>query len=240
MKTSNAVLLTVFIVLAAVIIIAAVGFRIGFARIGFDTESGGFVRRAEKPGDLTEERYDLRDFDSLRIRGPWTVTLTQGEAYSVEVRFPANYRDRIEVYTQRDDLIVEVEPFTISGITKLSIEVTMPYLEDIRVMGAVDMGFSGFESEEVEITIDGAGDVTGIDNVIEELSVTVDGAVNVDLKKSTCKNADVVLNGAGNVDLTMAGGVLSGRIDGLGVITYAGKVTEQTVQLHGLGSVERR
>lgn len=240
MKTSNAVLLTIFIVLAAVIIIAVVGFRIGFARLGFDAQNGEYSPRAERPGELTTEDFPLDGFDSLRIQGPWTVNLVHGEEYSVRARIPKNYRDRIDIYTQRGDLIVKVEPYTISGITKLSVDVSMPDLHDIRVMGAVDLFFSGFDPEEMEITIDGAGDITGKDNIIEDLTITVDGAVNVNLKESTCTDAHIVINGAGNVDLTMAGGLLSGRIDGLGKISYAGKIAEQTVQLHGLGSVERR
>lgn len=240
MKTSNAVLLTIFCVLAAVIIIAVVGFRIGFARLGFDAPRGEYSRSAEKPGEMTSGEYPLDGFDSLRIQGPWTINLVRGEEYSVRAGIPENYRDRIEIYTQRDDLIVKVEPFTISGITKLSVDITMPDLEDIRIMGAVNLSFSGFEPREMEITIDGAGDITGKNNVIEALSLTVDGAVNVNLKESTCIDADVVINGAGNVDLTMGGGVLSGRIDGLGQITYAGEVEKQTIQLNGLGSVDRR
>ena len=86
MKTSNAVLLTIFIVLAAVIILAVVGFRIGFARLGFDAGTGEHTRRIEKPGDLATTDFPLDGFDSLRIRGPWTVNLVHGDEYSVRAR----------------------------------------------------------------------------------------------------------------------------------------------------------
>ena len=77
------------------------------------------------------------------------------------------------------------------------------------------------------------------DSSVENLDLSSEGACNIDLEKASITNALVNLRGASNASINMNGGSLSGKIEGVGNLSYSGTVSSETVKTDGLAKVEK-
>ena len=101
------------------------------------------------------------------------------------------------------------------------------------------MYISGFQEEGLKIEINGASSVKGDNNVFEHLSIELNGAGRVDFGGTETRDAEVDIDGVGTVTLSITGGVLDGSIEGLGTIKYYGEISDNRIDIDGLGSVKK-
>ena len=197
--------------------------------------------------DTTE--FDVRDFRSISFIGSWEVDLEQGDDWHVELTYPRDLEDQIEVELRGDEL--SLNPGRRGAYNwgwgwwhndnrRLSARITMPELTALNIAGASDMDLNGFDGKSLTITISGAANIDGDDGHYDSLHLTMSGAGDVDLRNMQFVDANVILSGAGNVELGMNGGVLSGNLSGFGNIEYSGNVRDERVNVSGFGKVHRR
>ena len=192
-------------------------------------------------GSRVEREYDFSDFDELKISGAWEVSLVRSDEYSVRAEFPESVMDRHRISESGGTLRLDVSHLRISGrMRPASVTVYMPELEKVDVDGAVDLNIDGFSCGRLDLGLDGAGNIVGDDCGIEDLRLESNGAVNVDFSGSEVENADVYIGGAGNIALNMAGGSLTGQLDGFANLEYSGEVSRLAVEKDGIGSISRR
>ncbi|MFP4373224.1 MAG: GIN domain-containing protein [Spirochaetaceae bacterium] len=237
MKGTTKIVLGIVGVLVLVVIALAIGARVV---VGNVLSSGSEGDPIELSGTRIERSFDVRDFSAIDVRGGWQIAITEGDSYSVTVSADEALMERIIVERDGDALRVDADRWRWSNEGRLRLEVTTPRLSRIDVDGGADVRLSGLRADSLRIGIDGAGNITGTDSRIERLAVEVDGAANVDFVESSVVHADIRMSGAGNVEITMAGGELTGRIEGVGSVGYGGEVSRRTIRVDGLGSVERR
>lgn len=188
--------------------------------------------------------YDLDGFRGLDIDGAWQVTVTQGADWQVEVSYPQAYEPEIEISTQGHQLRLQRETGRVwrwwgRDDGEFVARVVMPALENVEAQGANDIELSGFSGERLEIDLAGAVHLEGEDGTFDEVDVSLAGASHVDLQEVVTTDARVELAGASHVVLNMDGGILSGSMAGAGSIVYYGVVSEQSVDIAGVGSVNR-
>jgi len=237
-KTTTKIVFGIIGALAIAVIALAITARVSLERVLTAGEGGG--EEVELTGTRVEREYDIRDFTDIEVRGGWQISVTQGEEFAVGVGADEALIDRITVERDGDTLVVGSERWSWANDAHLRLDVVVPQLSLLSVEGGADVQLSGLDAERFEIEVDGAGDIRGTDARIGELEIEIDGAANVDFVESRVTTADVRISGAGEVALTMAGGELTGRISGVGSITYAGEISRESVDIDGLGSVERR
>lgn len=81
----------------------------------------------------------------------------------------------------------------------------MPALSEIRIEGAAQVDFTGFDEKHLDVIIEGAGQVKGTDSETGQLNATLKGLGQIDLGDVSAENATVALDGAGEIVVWMAG-----------------------------------
>ena len=234
MKPSKIALLSIGgIVVAAIIGVAML------ARVTLGWGEQGAWNDSD-PGELTTQNRDLSGFSGLEINGSWTVAVTQGDEWQVELSYPENV-------LRADDVSVRGGQLSLDGSrsgslfgrsnTRLTAEIVMPELEELEAAGQNRVTLSGFEGERLTINVAGANHVTGEDGRYRELDLSMAGASNVQLDGIAFTDANVDLAGASNLTLTMDGGELNGSLAGAGRIEYSGTVSREAVDVAGFGWV---
>ena len=237
MKPSKIALLWLGGVVAATIVVFAVVARIN---LGGEVDGQVSVQVGSSPGEPSASSLDLSGFDSIEINGRWTLTVTQGDDWQVELDYPENGSRDI-------DVSVHGERLELSGARNgslfgrsdapLTANIVMPALVELATAGENRVTFSGFEGDRLTIEAAGATDMTGEDCRYATLDLSMAGAGNAQLEGIVVTDADVEVAGATNVALTMDGGELTGALAGAGRIEYAGTVSREAVDVAGFGWV---
>ena len=235
MKASKIALLSLGGIVVGTIILAAVVARI---TLGWAGQSGGM--NGPEPGEMTTVNRDLGGFSGIEINGSWRIDVTRGDEWQVELSYPENYLNRIDVSVNGDRLSLEgAGPRSFFGGSgaRFAAEIVTPELAALEVAGSNRVTLSGFEGERLSIDAAGANQITGDDGRYGELGLSVAGANDIQFAGFVFTDADVDLAGASNLTLTMDGGELTGGLAGAGNIEYHGTVSRESIDVAGFGSV---
>ena len=235
MKSSKIALLSLGGIVVAAIVVTAVAGRIALSRGGVAR-----VQIGPDPGEMTTVSHDLRGFNAIEIMGAWTVTVTQGDDWRVDLSSDENFVSAAEVSVRGERLSLngaQTGSFFGRSDAQFLAEVVMPELEELDAAGGMRVTLSGFEGERLSIDVAGATELTGADGRYAELDLSMAGASNVQLAGFVFTDANVELAGASNLELTMDGGELTGTLAGAGRIQYFGTVSREAVDVAGFGSI---
>ena len=239
MKASGKALLSLGLIVAAAVVVTALATRVALGLGGqADVREGGQAGR--HPGESMTQRDDLRGFDGIEMVGQWTVVVTQGDKWRVELAHPENGLRDVEVSVRDDKLRLGGEQagsFFGRGNARLTANVVMPALTTLDTAGANRVTFSGFEGEDLTIKGAGVTNLSGEACRYDKLLLSMAGAGNARLEGIVVKHANVEVAGATNLLLTMDGGELTGALAGAGRIEYFGAVSREAVEVAGFGHI---
>lgn len=241
MKNSSKFIFIVLGVIAALIIVMTVMFRIMFAGHLVAGEGGDGFSFTDRSGEKITKEYDLEDFRTLKIVGGWDILVIADDEYRITIDYDAEASDEIKVEKRGDLLYLGIDlqkSGNLSDFHGASATIYMPVLEVVEVDGAVNLNVEDFSGGSLEFSLDGAGQIIGENCSFEMLNIESNGAVNVDFYGSKTVNAEVNIDGAGNAMLNMNGGELSGLLSGLAHLEYTGEVSRMTVKEDGIANVE--
>ena len=140
--------------------------------------------------------------------------------------------------TEVVDGILEVtQTANLSPKSRLGLRVSVPALEAIHLEGANTLNLTIESTGEFELHLEGAGRAR-ISGKVGTFSVHSEGAGSVDASELVAKEVEVTLEGAGKARVH-ATEAMRGRIEGAGVISYAGdpKTVEKVIE--GVGRISR-
>ena len=227
MKKSQKIIL---IALGVVLAVIASLMLIGRAALGsFD---GSWKREATETAQLDHE-----GFKGIVIKDSWEAHIEQSNHFYVNISYPRSMKDRLGVRVIREELILGIDGLGVFSHGGPTAVVGMPSLEFLRIEGAAEVSIDGFKEKHIEIHTDGAADIEADNSSADLLDVSLAGLGSIDLSGMATVNANVQLSGAGEIKLNMNGGVLTGVLDGLGSIRYEGHVSDEQVELNGLGRI---
>ena len=184
-------------------------------------------------GPVITKSFDLKDFDRIVINGQADATFTQSDTYEVTLRAQENVFNYVDYRVEGTTLILELKDKRTVRSTDFDLTIQAPALKGIEINGAADFDIpAGLTSDaDLQISVNGAGDLTFNALRCKDLSVMANGAADMDLKTIDVQKLKVEVNGAGDVnidgkaaeaDLTVNG---AGDIDATG-LQVAGKVSK--------------
>lgn len=208
-------------------------------------------------GDVEERTIDVGGFDAVELRGVGTVNISTGDETTVSLRAESNIADVLTQRVSGGTLILSVERNTsVTPTEGIIYTVTLPELTRIELEGAGSFNVGPVTGDSLSIQTDGAGGVTvervdlerltvtlgGVGSItirggtVEEQTVRLDGVGSYNARNVTSTNADVEVDGAGSVTVNVIG-ELTGGVDGVGSLRYAGDPETVEVTVDGLGSL---
>ncbi len=188
------------------------------------------------------ETRQLTGFDGVEAGGAFTVYLTQGSEYRVEVVADDNLIDHVETNVARGVLAIRMRPrVNLRRYKTLEVHITAPSFSSLNASGACDIvATNTLQGEELKIRASGASDIK-MDLKVAYLDVTCSGASDAtfsgqaqtiearfsgasDLKAKTLTCGTLHLRMSGSSDALMSvTEEVSGRLSGSSDLTIVGR-----------------
>jgi len=183
-----------------------------------------YNKNGKKEGNgkiVSEERITV-EFVSVVLNGSGDINIYpgkkyDGECYAVIVTTDSNIQDDVEVKEKNKCLYIETKNNYSFNPTKLIIDVYLPELNEVELVGVGDIRINGGNADKIDITLSGVG--------------------NINASQFQAKDVNVNLSGVGNIK-TWATRKLAGKLSGVGDVSYKGN-PDVNINVSGIGSVDR-
>jgi phage shock protein PspC (stress-responsive transcriptional regulator) len=129
---------------------------------------------------------NFNNFNEVSISGIFDARITQGERYAVELIGPDDEKRKYRVSQEGNTLIIEYDDDSkISfknpvNFEKIRINITMPALADVELKGAGKASLRNFNTEDLQVEVTGAINVTG-DLKVRNITIDLSGACEFNL-----------------------------------------------------------
>ena len=163
---------------------------------------------------------DLKDFDKIEINGHADVNFTQSSVYEVTLRTQENILDYVDYKVVGTTLVIETKDHRSVRAEKYDLVIQAPALKRIEVNGATDFDIpAGLTSEDdLQIVVNGAGDLAFDAIRCKDLTIEVNGAADVDMTGIEVARLKVEVNGAGDANVSGNAANASFAVNGAGAI----------------------
>ena len=202
-----------------------------------NTNYTGDINPIKGTGPVISKTFDFKDFDTIEINGGADVTFNQSSIYEVTVRTQESIFDWLDYKVEGSKLVLQVKDKRSVRAEVFDIVIQAPELNKVVVNGASDFDIRGLRIDgDLDVQVNGAGDLDFDQIACESLSVQVNGAG--DAKRSSLnirKTLKVEVNGAGDVDITGRAQDVSLDVNGVGDIDATGLKVDGEVKQHKAG-----
>lgn len=188
-------------------------------------------------GHVVSETRDVGEFTNIEANSMLDMNITVGERQSVVIYLDDNLIALITTEVEDGWLIIENEKDWKTE-SKGRIEITVPALEEVESNGFGDVVVSGLSSDSFVLDHNGAGDVE-LAGRVDELDIDVDGMGDIDARDVEARIASIKVNGMGDVHVR-ASQRLRGSVNGMGSVFSYGKPEYVSVNVSGMGSLVER
>ena len=221
--------------------------------IDINDDDDGLLGCTRGGGDIISRELILDEFDGIELNLPAKVILTQGEEQRVLVEGYENIIERLELDVSDDLWVIETRR-CVRDIDDLTIFITLPEFEELRVAGSGEiLSETILEVDDLELYIAGSGDIdlglnaddidakiAGSGNIYLEgsadrVDIDVSGSGSVKAFDLTCDRADIRIVGSGDVEVKV-NTEMDVRIAGSGSVYYRGNPVID-VTITGSGNV---
>ncbi len=183
----------------------------------------------------TETRA-VADFHGVELRGAADINVEVGPAFSVTITAGAAALPHVKTEVSNGTLVIDHKRgWFWSDRGPLTVRITMPMLDRFDVNGAGKVNLSGVQGEKLELSIDGAANLTA-SGAITKLEADINGAGDMGLAGLIATDAELTVNGAGKITAQVTG-ALEAVVNGVGNIRYSGNPAHVTTSINGVGSI---
>jgi hypothetical protein len=205
----------------------------GVARSGSSGCGGG----VEGNGIAKKEMRKVDNFSSVQVDGAFNVYIECRKKQSLELSGDSNILPNIITRVKGNTLQITTNK-TICPKVLLEVRISADNIEKATASGAVDLSISGVNNSNLEIEIDGAGDIKA-EGKTKNFRINVLGSGDVKAKDLKAENVEVSVNGAGNA-IVYASRKLKAEVNGAGDITYYGNPKEVSEDISGAGDIIKK
>ena len=206
----------------------------------FQLESGVFGG-VPGSGVVKTEKRDVKNFDSISIRYPAEVTITQGKVESLSIESDDNVLPQMRTEVVDGVLVIRnVEDKyskRVSPTQSIRITIVVKDLSKIDFSSAGILTVDGLKTDDFELNLSGAGEVTFSDVDFKHMTIKLSGAGSI-TADGNVEVLDVTINGAGNIEAEGLKALKATvRISGLGSATVRVE-DELSAHISGAGSID--
>ena len=149
--------------------------------------------------NMVKKTFDFVDFTKIDASNTFSVKLTQGKEYKVELSCNENILEFIEINQSGETINLDIEGFHSFSNISVKVNITVPTIEKIKASGASKIKMGSFKLDHLEIDLSGASSLKGSLNIVNLLEVEASGASTIKLKGKV-KNANFDVSGASTIN----------------------------------------
>lgn len=188
---------------------------------------------------------NAKDFNNITANYPCDITYIPSDTFSVVVKAPEKLRPRLKVSVEQGTLsISEIEDSTYINmfdkvLGHLEIEVKAPVLTSVIINGEGNFACnSTMRTPQLNLAINGSGDIKVKDIQAEAVVVGIHGAGDVNAGLTNVANTAVQIAGSGDIDMAFHHcGDVTAAISGSGDIDLQGDVRSFNHTITGSGDI---
>ena len=190
---------------------------------------------------VTEVRDGLPEFTGIESSIPIDIEYSQGDQY-VSISAPNNVMPYISTEVVNGTLKIKFSGARVKNVKDIGAVIRTPDLRSVDLNGAGDIEMKGHvEISQIDIAINGAGDVDIDDLTVNSFQIDVNGAGDIEIERIACESFGADISGAGDMSIdSIEAASLRVGLSGAGDCTLAGHVTEADLSVNGAGSVDVR
>lgn len=202
-----------------------------------DTVQAHTVNFGRLVSDWTTLTFGFDNFTRIAVSGFFTLTVTQGTDFSVEVTVDSGLAGNVQV-SQSGDTVSFVQPLGSNNMQFRNVFVTMPVLNriDVEAGSLANVTLQGFDQIDMVVNVDGVSLLRGQALRIGDLTATVSGVSILDFGDTQpMASANIQVSGVSQAILNMddvsniKGSVETGQGTGHSILFYFG--TNNTVDV---------
>ena len=234
MKTKNKIILFTLIVPFIIVTIIILNIK---KRLNEDTDPSLLSTEQEI---AFKKSFDFDNFENITVEGFWSIHLTQGDHFKIELVAPEDIINNITVSEAENTLFFRSENNSVSLFSmnkRVRMDITLPSITQLHAKGITDILFSNFKNSDTSISMDGVMNVAGENCTFNKFSLSGSGVMNASTNDMPITNAHFDYRGIYNIAIHMNGGNLTGYLDGIGRITVSGEISENNIFVKEPGSL---
>ncbi|MFN8289919.1 MAG: head GIN domain-containing protein [Chitinophagaceae bacterium] len=215
-------------------------------------------KRLRGSGTIKTDVRNEKGFQNIEVQGAIKVFVRQDSGYAVKVEADDNLQDHIEVYVDKQTLVIRPEKgFNLRPTRSIKVYVSGPSFRDFDISGAssirsdnrlsgqdeLSIELSGASEAEVDVkcpkvSIDASGASTAtLNGETKDLQISNTGASSAKCYQLLTENAVVEVSGASHAEVA-ASVKLDANASGASNIRYKGNAA-LTQDVSGAGSVKK-
>jgi len=191
----------------------------------------------EGSGDLETRSFDLKEIRAVELEGAMDIEVVFGDKQSVEVTLDDNLFENLELDVKGKTLVIGWDE-ECDADDDCHMTLTLLRLDAVAIKGAGDIEIEGFAGDRFEYDLHGAGDLE-IDGEAKELDITLNGVGDVEAEDLEAEHVKVRLNGVGDVEVTATESI-DAKVSGVGEIDFWGKPDDESTRVSGIGDINRK
>ncbi len=187
-------------------------------------------------GVSASDERKVDSFDEIESLGSIDLSIRIGEQAAVVVRGDDNLLEHIVTEVSGNRLTVSMENGSYSTETPLVVDITLPALTELELIGSGDAEIEGLRGGDLTLVVQGSGDVVATGQV-DQLEARISGSGDMELRELKAQTVLAKVHGSGDMEVH-AEEKLTASVHGSGEIDYWGDPEERDVNSFGSGDVK--
>ena len=172
-------------------------------------------------GDVQTEEIHATDFTGVTVTGTCNVSITIGEAFSVQLHAQQQVLNVMTARVKSGILLIGFDPdYTVNTKEEISATIVMPLLDFVSITGAGNFSLDGEKQSRLDIVITGAGNVEAFGMEVDDCNININGSGNCEV--NVIEGLVVNVSGVGNI-FYKGSPELTSDISGVGNVIAAGR-----------------
>lgn len=189
---------------------------------------------------ITKE-VSVDNFNAIKLLGSANITYQQAPRTHVEIYGSDNIVPLLETNVDGGTLTIKFKKNTnIINSGKLEIKISSPDLNKLTINGSGDVNFANGinTSGDIELGINGSGDISGKAFNCREMAITINGSGDIELQQINSEKCSASISGSGDIALSGKTNAARYRISGSGEIGASGlEAVDVEASTSGSGSI---
>ncbi len=188
-------------------------------------------------GDMVTQSRTTEAFQRIETNLGIDLKVEVGKEQSIAVTFDDNLIDFIRTHVDGKTLVIDSEE-SFSTRNNVQVVITMPSLELVNSEGSGTIDILNIDSRRFRAIISGSGELSATGKV-EQLEIEINGSGDVRTDELEAREVTVVINGSGSAEVNAVES-LDGEINGSGDISYIGRPDNIHSSVNGSGTIRKR
>jgi hypothetical protein len=189
----------------------------------------------EESGVQKTERRLPGSFDSIDVKGTFSINIESGNDYAAEITCDSNLLSYISTEARDQNLYIFSKK-SICTTKGIKISVSAPNIRRVDASGSNNISITGIDNHNMSVILDGAGDLN-MYGITKKFEASLFGSNHLFAKNFRSDETSISIAGSSDA-IVYASKVLKINISGVGNVIYSGNPKTIFKNISGIGTIK--